>query len=270
MRRLIDCTFLGSSVAMGIMLVVCLPQAAGHAGDLGRPQRSFLFSWPVATWISDPLVLSGLSSLALTVDEVAMRDAAYRLRVHIHNLAPIGMDPFSATSYASNLRRADFHYGPSRMARIDNEIQADHEALVRFGYAARRVLVADRERSRALHELGPAYSNADRHRATTRMKENQAFIEGTFGSLALRLAAYRRAIDTTRIETPAVASDMVDANLVHLSDRITSLRYELASFQSGVLLVGQGSYDGAAPPLPSNEPMDIRPGSGWAPGYPMK
>lgn len=246
-----------AGLAAGLILHGCIFSAAGHAGDFGRPQRLLLFSGPAVNWPSDPPLHGGSSSLPLTHAEVEMRDAAYSLRVQVQNLGVMGGYPFLVASYADHLLREGYLYGPARLARIDHEMQADHDAVGRFGLAARIVLIADGERRRTFRERPTAYSPADRERAHARIDENRAFVEGTFVDLQVRFAAYGQAIDRTRIETPAVATGDVETSLVHLQQRTYSLRYELANLHGVEAVPGVKTY--SIMQKGRDAPHDLRP-----------
>lgn len=227
--------------ALGLMISACAPTR-----DFGRPPRTGLFAGdPAATWRGDEGPPAKPSGLGLTADEARMRDAAVALRRPTGDLGPGGGHD-ADRNYADRLTRAGFAFGPSRLARIDHEIAADHDALTRFGHVARRVAFADHERGRALSDSRLRASARDRRQAIRRAQENRAFMFGTLGDLQWRIESYRTAIDRTRIETPAVSPVEPAAALAHLSDRAASLRYELMQ----VYAYQDGPENGGAPHVP--------------------
>ncbi len=181
----------------------------------------------MANWFSDPPLPGIPSPLTLTVEEVEMRDTAYRLRVNAYNLTAISADPNPVAAYADHLTREGYVFGLSRMASINQQIVTDQESLERFGAAARKVLFADSQREAALHQRGLKAPPFIRRDAKNRIDENCAFIEGTFADVGLRIAAYREAIDRTVLETPPAGTDVVGDTLDRFVDRAAMLRSEL-------------------------------------------
>lgn len=260
----------GAIVARGA--VVLLLPACAMEGDFGRPRTFSLLGLPLdaAYLTSVPTEIGNLTRFGPTADEEEMHRTAYRLRVQIHNLRPVKLALASEAAYAAHLTRKDYRYGPSRVAEIDHELHADHQALTLFGAAASRVAAADRSRLQALLHNDAFLKGRDKRNARNRMRRNLAFIEGTFADLEKRIAAYDYAIDRTGIETPGVSTFAVEGSLSHLRDRATSLHYGLT--QSYMLLeVGPAAYRNGPPPLtapgrrqalpapPADTPIDIRP-----------
>jgi hypothetical protein len=199
-------------------------------GDFGRPKTYTLLGYPLdATyWASDAAHISGPRRYSLTPDEIGMRDAAYRLRIQTHNLTPVKLAYAPESAYAGQLTYEQRTYGPARVTLFDQELRNDHDALTRFGAAARRVLVADRDRMNALLENDAFLSKGGKRHARNRMRSNFAFIEGTFIDLQRRIAAYQVAFDRTRVETPGVSLAAAEGALNHLRDRASALHYELS------------------------------------------
>lgn len=210
--------------ALAFVLSACAVQ-----GDFGRPEpptfMERLVHFPASERLSFPRSRKG--EPALTADEVEMRETAYRLRTEIHNFKPVGHKRYSDENYANHLTRQGDGYGPARMARIDHELHADHQALTLFDQAARRVLAADMERIKAMHEEAPYLTAGDTRQGRSRIRDNYAFVEETFVDIRERIVAYEYAIDRTRIETPGVSTAGVMSSLNHLRDRAASLQYEL-------------------------------------------
>lgn len=242
-------------------------------GDFGRPRTFSLLGHPLdaAYWASASTHITAPSNFKLTADEIEMRETGYRLRVQAHSLTPVKLAYAPESAYAGNLTRGRYRFGPGRIARIANDLQADHEALSRFGAAARRVLGADRARAQALVEGAPYLSAGDRRSARNRMRKNFAFIEGTFIDLEQRLDAYQYAIDRTRIETPGASPFAIEGSLNHLRDRAASLHYELSqSYEAaethahaypppGYVPGRRGRLLAPPPPPPNGPPLSIRP-----------
>ena len=249
-------------------------------GDFGRPKR-----WAVQASLADPLGTRAdlgwgnvegfsdtepareartevpTSALPLTAEEIQLREAAYRLRVQVQNHMPIGSSPNAEVAYAEHLTRQGYLHGPSRLAKIELEVQADHDALTKFAHAARIVLGADRVRMRAALDERTSLTGHDKHDAHARVGENMLVVRRTFADIERRIAAYAYAIDRTRIETPVLAVGPLNNALNHLRDRTASLRYELIeSHQAVQRMAGYGSKaragkTGRAAP----GPVDIRP-----------
>jgi hypothetical protein len=131
---------LGKGAAM--MSLAVLLSACAMEGDFGRPKTYRLLGYPLdATyWASDATHISGPRRYSLTPDEIAMRETGYRLRIQIHNLTPVKLAYAPESAYAGTLTYEQRSFGPARVTLFDQELRADHEALTRFGQAARRVL----------------------------------------------------------------------------------------------------------------------------------
>lgn len=260
-----------------------LLSACGVEGDLGRPKRSaFALSlsesdWQSAepnwtndapNWINDEPgedVAAGEapSVLSLTVEEVQLRETAYRLRVQLSDHVPIGAASDPERDYAEHLTRLGYVHGPARLAKIEHEIRTDHEALSKFAHAARRVIGADAVRIGATRDGRTALTGADRHDARNRIGENYLVVRRTFADIRRRIRAYAYAIDRTRIETPVLGVDTAMAGLAHLRDRSASLEYELTQAHESAHRIA--AY--AVSPKPReiimgpDAPVDIRPPS---------
>jgi hypothetical protein len=178
-----------------------------------------------------------------------MREASYRLRIQVHNLKPVKVAYAPESAYAGHLTSQRHAYGPSRAVLLDHELRTDHEALSRFGDAARRVLMADRERLFALGDNRAFLTLRDQRAARNRLRKNFATIEGTFIDLERRIASYDHAIDRTRIETPGVSLADVEGSLNHLRDRAASLHYELSQAYQVAEGHAQQPRTGGEPPL---------------------
>lgn len=239
------------SAAAGALSLLALPFALAFVlggcaveGDFGRPApptfMDRLADFPLSK--RRPLPARWQDKSVMTADEREMRETAYRVRTEIHSFKPVGGKHYSDGNYADYLTRQGHVYGPSRMASIDHELHADHQALTLFGQAAERVLVADMERVRALHEEAPYLTGEDTRRARSRIRDNYAFVEGTFRDLRERIVAYEYAIDRTRIETPGVSTAAVMSSLNHLRDRAASLEYKLSQT---VAMAGRGGAPGS-------------------------
>lgn len=102
--------------AAGLLLFVIglflIPPGTSEAGDFGRPRKSLLFASPLGSWLTDEPKPEMASPLALTVEEEEMRNAAFRLRVHVFNNTPISADPLAVESYANYLARQGYVFGP--------------------------------------------------------------------------------------------------------------------------------------------------------------
>ncbi len=212
-----------------LALAMLLPSCAME-GDLGRPKTYTLLGYPldVNYWASSATHVSGPARFSLTPDEIALREASYRLRTQVHNLTPVKVAYAPESAYAGHLTYEQHSNGPSRAVLLDHELRADHETLSRFADAARRVLAADRERMFALGDNRSFLTLRDQRSARNRMRKNFATIEGTFIDLERRIASYDHAIDRTRIETPGTSLADVEGSLNHLRDRAASLHYELS------------------------------------------
>ena len=125
--------------ALLALLALFLPSSAME-GDFGRPKTYKFLGYPLdATyWASDATHISGPSKLTLTPEEILMRETAYRLRIQTHNLTPVKLAYAPESAYAGHLTHEKQGYGPSRVTQFEHELRADHEALTRFGDAARR------------------------------------------------------------------------------------------------------------------------------------
>jgi hypothetical protein len=191
-----------------VMVAVLLLPGCAREGDFGRPETYTFLGHPLdaAYWTSGLKKGSKSTKFGQTPAETEMRETAYRLRVQIGSLKPMKLSLSPETAYAERLTYEQHTYGPSRAALMEQELEADHQALSRFADAARRVLAADRQRMFALLSSQDYLSKADNRSARNRMRKNYAFIEGTFVDLDKRIAAYDHAIDRTRIETPGVLS----------------------------------------------------------------
>ncbi len=242
-------------------------------GDFGRPRTFSVLGHPLdaAYWASDATHLGAPSHFELTADETEMRASGYRLRVQAHTLTPVKFAYRAEAAYAANLTRQRYKFGPGRTARIADDLQADHAALSRFAVAARRVLAADRARAAALAEKNGFFSSGNKRNTRNRMRENFAFIEGTFIDLEQRLDAYQFAIDRTRLEAPGASPFAVEGSLNHLRDRAASLHYELSqAYQvarnhaqayppTGYRGGRRGRWHGRPHTPPDGPPLTIRP-----------
>ncbi|MEC9368567.1 MAG: hypothetical protein VX871_07725 [Pseudomonadota bacterium] len=246
-----------------VLSVSFMTAACSMEGDLGRPKPRFLFGSIAETyWTSDIPPVYRHSDFSLTPDETEMRETAFRLRTLAFRPRPIGISETTETSYADYLTSQGHTFGPSRMAKIDHDLHADHQSLTLFGQAARRVLEADRERLRTVHEIRPYLSFGDKQNARNRLQENHAFIQGTFLDLDRKIAAYQYAIDRARIETPGVTPVAVGGSLNHLRDRVASLHYELAQGYELALNIHVYATGPAVPPPPENAPYSLSPPRG--------
>lgn len=246
-----------------LCILVFVLGACSMEGDLGRPKPRLLSGgYAEKHWSTDYPPVQRRSAFSLTPDEAEMRETAFRLRTLAFKHKPIGIAHAPETSYANYLTTYGHIFGPSRMAKIDHDLHADHQSLTLFGQAARRVLDADRHRLGAMFEVDPYVSYLDRQNARSRMEENHAFIEGTFQDLESKVVAYKYAIDRARIETPGVTPAAVDASLNHLRDRMASLHYELAQAYELALNVEVYATVAPPPPAPGSAPYSLKPPSG--------
>ncbi|MGI9385195.1 MAG: hypothetical protein ACR2PO_18735 [Methyloligellaceae bacterium] len=201
------------------------------------------------------------SVLPLTAEEIQLREAAYRLRVQVQNLVPIGASVDTEIAYAEHLTRQGYLHGPSRLAKIEHEIRTDHDALTKFAHAARIVLGGDRVRMGAAFDRRTSLTGSDKHDAHARVGENMLVIRRTFADIERRIAAYDYAIDRTRVETPVLATGHAKSALNHLRDRTASLQYELMEAHQAAQRIAR--YGSKARPAPGGAaargPVDIRP-----------
>lgn len=256
-----------------VMVAVLLLPGCARQGDFGRPETYTFLGHPLdaAYWTSGLKKGSKSTKFGQTPAETEMRETAYRLRVQIGSLKPMKLSLSPETAYAERLTYEQHTYGPSRAALMEQELEADHQALSRFADAARRVLAADRQRMFALLSSQDYLSKADNRSARNRMRKNYAFIEGTFVDLDKRIAAYDHAIDRTRIETPGVSLASVEGSLNHLRDRAASLHYELSQSYEVAENYAQRRGRGEIPSefgkrdRHARAPLDIQPGrEGWS------
>jgi len=246
--------------ALAVVLAVAV-QGCGLTGDFGRPKHGTVLLNQAFYDVTDHLMAGGRPSLYnLTDDEIRMRKTAFRLRTEVREPLPAALIPYNEGGYANHLTATRRINGPSRMAAIDDQLNADHEALTRFAQAARKVLLADRRRLMALADGGPAYSRNDADNAVNRVEENYHFMEGTFGDLDNRVAAFRRAIDRSKLETPAADAGPVEGSLNHLYERSLALRYEVDQFHlaSAQPMPPPPPGPAGAPPMPLTPPYTAK------------
>ena len=213
-------------------------------GDFGRPVDSQLFG-SATEWVEmrDALPAGVESPFTFTNDEQAMRERSYRLRTPIGDPAPVPNNGHSIDNYADRLTAQNFPYGPSRIYAIVAELEADHVTLTAFAESARLVVRADQGR---LHDLGSAgpYSGDVRKATHIRVRENGAFMKGTFADMRHRLSAYLYALERSRLEAPGADQAFARRLLFGLRERAVCLEYELLGPLGGVAVEGGSLKDG--------------------------
>lgn len=231
-----------------ILICTAALQGCAVTGDFGRPTKGTVLFTQAFHDVTDHFMDGGEPSFYnLTDDEIKMREMAFRLRMKVHAPITASLIPYNESGYANHLTASGRVNGPSRMATIEDEIHGDHEALTRFGQASRQVLMADRRRLMVLAKGSPNYSQNDADNAINRVEQNYAFMEGTFEDLDNRIAAFRHAVDRTKLETPAVVTGSVESSLDHLHQRSLALRYEMAEYHQA------SSHFGPMVPIPPVE-----------------
>lgn len=251
---------LATAAAIPLSLGAC---GFDPVGDFGRPR-----DLGITSTVTEAFRLAGDitnhpiygSDFRMTPDEERLRETAFRLRAQIHNLRPMRWTRYSEVAYAEHLHGTGHTYGPARLSLINEELEADKQTLNRFAEFARRVFTADQRRMDAVIDDSPYYSKADKRNARSRVRQNCAFIEGTFEALAQRIEAYEYAIDRARIETPEITAVVVEEGLARFRDRTVALQTELVGACMTLLRPG-GSPRRAARRLygPKQRPVNIRP-----------
>lgn len=241
--------------ALTLLLSAC---GLDPVGDFGRPR-----DLSVASTVTEAFRLAGDitnhpvygSDFRMTPDETRLREIAFRLRAQIHNLRPMRWTRYSEVAYAEHLHGTGHTYGPSRLSLINEELDADKQTLNRFAEFGRRVFTADQRRMDAVIDDSPYYTRADKRNARSRVRQNCAFVKGTFEALAQRIEAYEYAIDRARIETPEISAAVVEESLDYLRDTVVALQTELVG-ACQTLLRPRGSPRRAANKLYGRPSLD--------------
>lgn len=214
-----------------IALAIPLSLAAcASTGDFGRPEPRRLAGEVSATasTVVD-LYHSRRAAFALSADESALRDAAAELD------APIRRGPIWTTRqshperYADMLSAQGFSDGPTRIAAITTDLEAEHQRLDRFAAASVAVVAADRARLRGLDREQWAIASDTRRRALERVGENQSLIRVGIGQLAERREAFAHALAVTAVETPGGDPAHAERLLMLLAERAERLVEDLAA-----------------------------------------
>lgn len=214
-----------------------LLSACALEGDFGRPRASIFDRMADELLPSETTLLGSRGGSGVTNDEMAMREAGYRLS---SPLTPL-QSPSAGPGGGFGGSRSNYYNAPSPLAVIDEELQIDHQVLTHFGQAARRVLITDSRRMQAVYDKDPMILVEDKRSARERMKENYVFIEQTFQDLGRRVQTYRYALDELRNTKPELVTVELDGSLNHLHERMTSLNYELTRY-FGTAVSRRGDY----------------------------
>ncbi len=211
------------------MLLPLLLSACAIEGDFGRPQPTIFDRVADEFLSSEATLLGSRGGSGVTDDEMAMREAGFRLSSPFGPPAQGVAGPYGGT-------------GPIGLplVAIEGELKRDHQILTQFGIASRRVLVTDARRMQAVYENDPNLLVEDKRSARERMRENISFIESTFEDFGRRQKAFFYAIDEIRTTAPDAYTLELEGSLNHLRDRSASLEYELNYYFGAA--VARGEY----------------------------
>lgn len=242
--------FLLLPVILSLLLSACALE-----GDFGRPRASIFDRMADELLPSETTLLGSRGGSGVTNDEMAMREAGYRLSSPLPS-------PQSAAGPRGGYGGTRSHYynSPNTLAMIEKELQIDHQVLTHFGQAARRVLITDSRRMQAVYDHDPNILVEDKRSARERMKENYVFIEQTFQDLGRRFQAYNQELDEMKISKSGLVTVEIDGSLGHLRDRTASLKYELTRY-FGTAVSRRGDY---RPPRFASREMGM---PNYEPGY---
>jgi len=216
---------------IGVSALILL---TGCAGDFGRLRPS-LVSPDIHDWVAEDATGSVKSSFQLTDYERQLRDLAYPLieppqlrqdrdsyqREYGRNRAQYhsGAD---TTAYAAWLLAYPARSPASRYFRLLDDIRNDTTRIPYFFETAAHVTDMDRKRQRAFAYIQVS-SGGERGEARRRMNENAAIIAQVQGSLDLRVASYRFALERLIIISPSSQAAQVELMINQLKD--TAARY---------------------------------------------
>ena len=214
-----------------------LLSACAIEGDFGRPKATIFDRIADELLPSETTLLGSRGGSGVTNDEMVMREAGHRLS---SPLMP-AQSPAAGPSGGYGGARSHYYNVPNPLARIEENLQIDHQALTHFGRAARRVLLTDSRRMQAVYDHDPNILIEDKRSARERMKENYVFIEQIFDDLGRRFQAYNYELDELKISKPEMVTVVMDGSLNHLRDRAASLKYELTRY-FGKAVARTGDY----------------------------
>ncbi|GBE42349.1 MAG TPA: hypothetical protein ENH05_05850 [Rhizobiales bacterium] len=234
---------LPKQIARYIFVLLLLPlvlSACAIEGDFGRPQPT-IFDRVADEFLSSKTTLLGSrGGSGVTDDEMAMREAGYRLSSPLNPSPQGAAGPYGGSGYGGYGARPGSGPVGHPLAAIEGELKRDHQMLTQFGIASRRVLVTDSRRMQAVYENDPNLLVEDKRSSRDRMRENFSFIESTFEDFGRRLKAYYYAIDEVRTNAPDAFTVELEGSLSHLRDRSASLEYELTRYFG--VAVARGEY----------------------------
>lgn len=230
----------------GFVGLLALSLLAGCTGDFGQ-LRPELVSPGIHDWVAEDATGSVKSSFQLTDYERQLRDLAYPLieppqlrqdrdsytREYGYNRAQYhsGAD---TTAYAAWLVSYPARSPSSRYFRLLDDIRNDTTRVPHFFETAAHVTDMDRKRRRAFSYIQVS-SAGERGEARQRMNENAAIIAQVQGSLDLRVASYRFALERLIIMAPSSQAAQVELMINQLKATVARYRDGAPTFS------GEGS-----------------------------
>jgi hypothetical protein len=221
---------IGGLIGLGALFLL-----TGCAGDFGR-LRPELASPDIHDWVAEDATGSVKSSFQLTDYERQLRDLAYPLieppqlrqdrdsytREYGYNRAQYhsGAD---TTAYAAWLVSYPSRSPASRYFRLLDDIRNDTTRVPYFFETAAHVSDMDRKRQRAFTHIQIS-SAGERSEARQRMRENAAIVAQVQGSLDLRIASYRFALERLIIMSPSSQAAQVELMINQLKSTVARYR----------------------------------------------
>jgi hypothetical protein len=226
----------------GIFLTLLPLLAAGcaaPAGDLGRPQPSFIHDKVLPFVGSYAAAGRGepVSRAPLTDDERQLRNLAYAILMPPYErqewekgfaemrrtrIFANDVPTFDSIGYADTLLNTHYRSSTARYARITEDIRADTIRADPFFATARRVVEMDTIREKSFSHVTRLTAD-EREMAMARVAENRMLIGWVYRRFGERIVGYRLALERLVIATPAPAAVGAERALRVFEDRLAHI-----------------------------------------------
>lgn len=209
-----------------------IASACAERGDFGRPKQTALSA------LVTPTLGPTDSAYPFTDDEQDLRARAWRFLMPakertvfdgvLYDFARVGYVtpdyfPETKTWYKDALLADKFRSPASRFARLAEDASADRALLVPFAASAAQVVGGDRRRLGAMKQTSDLAVD-DIANANIRVRENALLIAWVCNRMAMRLGAYRHALEHIFVAAPQSEAIAAERQLMLLEHDFGVLR----------------------------------------------